>query len=96
MPHPKINRICTLMPFVMSFSAFLLCLVAVATGWDKGLHDEGSAAHIFQSLIALQLPFIVVFLLTAEWNRLSRVAGTAGLQIAAAALAFGPVAFFGL
>jgi hypothetical protein len=45
MPRQKIKRISSIAPFVMSLSAFILVLVAVATGWDKGMKDEGSAAH---------------------------------------------------
>ncbi len=96
MPRQKINRISAIAPFVMSLSAFILVLVAVATGWGKGVRDEGSAAHIFQLLIGLQMPFILAFLVTADWKRLMRVAGVVSLQAAAVALAFGPVAFFKL
>ncbi|HEX4614962.1 MAG TPA: hypothetical protein VH230_03515 [Stellaceae bacterium] len=96
MRRQKINRVSAIAPFVMSLSAFILVLVAVATGWDKGLKDEGSAAHIFQLLIALQIPFILAFLVTADWKRFMRVAGIVSLQVAAVALAFGPVAVFKL
>jgi hypothetical protein len=96
MSRQKINRISAIAPFVMSLSAFILVLVAVATGWDKGIKDEGSAAHIFHLLIALQIPFILAFLVTADWKRFMRVAGLVSLQAAAVALAFGPVAFFKL
>jgi hypothetical protein len=96
MSRQKINRISAAAPFVMSLSAFILVLVAVATGWDKGIKDEGSAAHIFHLLIALQIPFILAFLVTADWKRFMRVAGLVGLQATAVALAFGPVAFFKL
>ena len=56
MSRPTINRISAITPFVLSLSAFLLVLVAVATGWDKDAKDEGSAAHIFHLLIAVQIP----------------------------------------
>jgi hypothetical protein len=96
MPRQKINGISAIAPFVMSLSAFILVLVAVATGWDKGINDEGSAAHIFHLLIALQIPFILAFLVTADWKPFMRVAGLVSLQAAAVALAFGPVALFKL
>jgi hypothetical protein len=96
MPRQKINGISAIAPFVMSLSAVILVLVTVATGWDKGIKDEGSAAHIFHLLIALQMPFILAFLVTADWQRFMRVAGLLSLQAAAVALAFGPVAFFKL
>jgi hypothetical protein len=96
MRRQKIHRVSAIAPFVMSLSAFILVLVAVAAGWDKGMKDEGSAAHIFHLLIALQLPFILAFLVTADWKRFTRVAGVVTLQVAAIALAFGPVAVFKL
>jgi len=68
----------------------------VAFGWDRGLKDEGSAAHIFQLLIAGQIPFVVAFLVTANWGRFIRIAVIVGLQIVAIALALGPVAYFNL
>lgn len=70
-----INRISAIAPFIMSLAAFLLVLVAVAAGWDKGAKDEGSAAPIFHGLIALQIPFILTFLMTADWKRFLRVVG---------------------
>jgi hypothetical protein len=96
MRRQQINRVSAIAPFVMSLSAFILVLVAVAAGWDKGMTDEGSAAHLFQLLIALQIPFILAFLVTADWKRFVRVAGIVSLQAAAVALAVGPVAVFKL
>lgn len=94
MPRQKINRISAIVPLFLSLSASILVLLAVATGWDKGMKDEGSAAHIFQILVALQIPFILAFLVTADWKRSMQIAGTVTLQAAALALAFAPVAFF--
>ena len=91
-----INRVSAIAPCVMSLAAFLLALVAVAIGWDKGAKDEGAAAHIFHLLIALQIPFILAFLVTADWKRFLRVVGILSLQAAAVALAFAPVHFFKL
>ena len=96
MLRKKINRISAIAPLVMSALAFILVLIAVATGWDAGRTDEGSAAHIFHLLIALQLPFVVAFLLTADWKRVMRVAATLSFQVTAIALAFGTVAYFKL
>jgi hypothetical protein len=47
-------------------------------------------------LVALQIPFILAFLVTPDWKRFMRVAGIVSLHAAAVALAFGPVAFFKL
>jgi hypothetical protein len=62
----RINRVSGITPMVMSFVAFLLVLVAVSAGWEKGQTDEGSTAHIFQILIAGQAPIILLFLITAD------------------------------
>lgn len=76
--------------------AFLLVAAALVTGWEKGLKDEGAVAHIFQLLIMAQAPLIVLFLATANWRRLPRVAGSLALQVVALVVAFGPVAYFRL
>jgi len=96
MDRQKINRISGIVPIVLSLMAFGLVIVAILTGWDKGDADEGSAAHIFQLLIAAEVPFMLVFVATAEWKRVVRVAGLIALQAAALVLAFAPVAFFKL
>jgi hypothetical protein len=92
----KINRISAIAPMAMSFAAFLLVLAAVTTGWGQDPKDEGGAAHVFQLLIALQIPFILAFLVTADWSRLTRVAAVLSVQVAALVLAFAPVAYFKL
>ena len=92
----KINRISAIAPLVMSALAFILVLIAVATGWEAANTDEGAAAHIFHLLIVLQLPFVVAFLVTADWKRIMRVAATLGFQVVAIVLAFAPVHFFKL
>jgi len=96
MSRQKINRIGTIAPVVMSLLAFGLVLLAVATGWDKDMKDEGAAAHIFQLLVALQIPFILAFLVTADWRRFRPILVILSIQVAALALAFGPVAYFRL
>ena len=96
MDRRKINRISGIMPIVLSLTAFGVVMVAVLTGWEKGYTDEGSVAHIFQLLIVAEVPFILVFVATAEWKRVVRVVGLIALQAAALVLALAPVAFFKL
>ena len=96
MVRQNINRISAIALLVMSLLAFTLVLVAVAAGWNADMTDEGSAAHIFHLLIALQLPLIGAFLITADRKRFSLVATILSLQVAAITLVFGPVAFFKL
>ena len=96
MSRQQINRIGAIAPVVMSLSAFALVIVAVATGWGMDMKDEGAAAHIFQLLVALQIPFMLAFLVTADWRRLRPILVTVSVQVAALALAFGPVLYFKL
>jgi len=96
MNRQKINRISGIVPIVLSLMALGLLIVAVLTGWEKGYADEGAVAHIFQLLIVAEVPFILVFVATAEWKRIARVAGVLALQAAALTLALIPVALFKL
>ena len=96
MDRQNFNRVSAIVPIVLSLMAFGVVIVAVVTGWGRGDADEGAGAHIFQLLIVAEVPFILVFIATAEWKRVSRVAGLIALQAAALVLAFAPVAFFKL
>jgi hypothetical protein len=96
MNRRKINRISAVIPIFMSLAALLIVLIAVATGWERNLKDEGIAAHIFQLLVVAQAPIILLFLLTADWKRLVRVARPLAFQILGLGIAFGSVAFFKL
>jgi hypothetical protein len=96
MGRQTINRLSALLPIALSLLALLVVGAAIATGWDRGLKDEGAVAHIFQLLIAAQAPLIVLFLATADWRRITRVAAWLAAQAAALGLAFAPVAAFNL
>lgn len=96
MTRRKINRISAIAPIVMSLLAVLIVLIAVTTGWERNLTDEGAAAHLFQILIVAQLPFILAFLVTADWKRLIQVARPLALQALCIGLAFCSVAYFKL
>ena len=69
MDRQKINRMSGIIPIVLSLSAFGVVIAAVLTGWGKGYADEGASAHLFQLLIVAQVPFILVFVVTANWKR---------------------------
>jgi len=96
MTRRKINHISAIAPIVMSLLALLMVLIVVATGWERNLTDEGAAAHIFQLLILAQLPFILIFLVTADWKRLVQIARPLALQVLCIDLAVGSVAYFKL
>jgi hypothetical protein len=94
MDRKDVNKFCGRAPVVMSLLAFAVVLVAAATGWESGLHDEGAGAHIFQLLIIAEAPVVLVFLATANWSRALQVAGLVAVQAAALSVAIGFVAFF--
>lgn len=79
-------------PLAMSCAAFGLIVAVLATVGATHQEDEGTAAHIFQLLIVLQLPFIAVFAL--KWLPKSpRLAVLVLLlQFGAAALAIASIA----
>ena len=95
MPHVRINRIAARVPLVCSLAAFALVVTALVTGWESHDADEGAAAHLFQLLIMVQLPFIAAFALTADWRRFAP-ARVLALQAGALMLALAPVAIFRL
>ena len=96
MDRGRINRISGLVPIVLSLLALGIVAVAVTTGWERGLKDEGVGAHLFQLLIVAQIPFILLFLATADWRRARQVAAPLAGQVAGLMLAFGAVALFHL
>jgi hypothetical protein len=83
-------------PIAMSIAALAIVALVLATGWERGLKDEGAAAHLWQLLIILQLPLVAAFVLTADWRRPGPAGRTLMLQAALVALAMAPVAYFRL
>ena len=96
MTRIRLNRIAARVPVICSLLAFALVVTALATGWQTHAADEGAAAHLFQLLVAAQLPFVAVFLLTADWRPATRPVPTLALQAALLMLALAPVAIFRL
>ncbi len=84
------------LPVAMSFAALGLVVAVVATGWERHLADEGTAAHLFQLLIAGELPLIALFLLTSRGSGARPTIGLLIAQSVAIALALGSVALFHL
>ena len=80
----------------MSLAALGLVLLVVATGWERTLTDEGVAAHLFQILIAAEVPVVALFLWSADWARRRKILYTLCGQAAALILALGSVKVFGL
>lgn len=83
-------------PILMSLAALLLVLGYVALHGAAREPDEGTAAHLFQLLVVLQLPFAGFHAL--RWLPRSPASGVRVLllQLAALAVACAPVAALGL
>ena len=85
-----------LLPIAMSLAALILVIGNVAIFGVVHEADEGGAAHLFQLLMAAQVPIVAYFAL--KW--LPLVPGQAlcvlALQAGAALAAFAPVYWFKL
>lgn len=95
MTHARINRVAARVPLACSLAALAVVVTALVTGWQTHGADEGAAAHIFQLLMVVQLPFIAAFVLTADWRGFAP-ARVLALQAGAVLLALAPVALFRL
>ena len=95
MTRQNINKICTTAPVILSWTACIWVLGNVVGGAHASHADEGLGFHIFWLLILVQAPFVLGYMLTADWSRWRGPAGIV-LQIAALVLAFSPVAYFKL
>jgi hypothetical protein len=91
MKHPS-----AFLPVAMSFAALAIVLGHVVIFGAIREADEGSAAHIFQLLMAAQVPILVFFafkwLPQSPWQALQVLA----LQAGAALTALAPVFFLHL
>jgi hypothetical protein len=83
-------------PLLMSAAALALVLVSIATGSVDRESDEGAIAHIWQLLMAGQLPLLAYFVF--RWRpRVPRQAlAVLALQLGAALAAMTPVYLLGL
>jgi len=94
MAYRTLNRVSAVLPPILSAAAVGLILFAMTTGWGQGKGDEGAAAHIFQIMMALQLPVIALFLATADWRVRRPILGAVMVQIAAIGVVFAVGAWF--
>ena len=85
----RINRITAILPLVISALAFGIVIANILAGVPPK-PDEDLSAHLWQLLMAGQLPLILVFLVSADWRRWS-TALILGAQLAAIAAACVPV-----
>ena len=82
------------LPVAMSLGALATVLVFVAIHGTAPQADEGTAAHVWQLLMAAQVPIVMFFAI--RWVRPSprQAAPILALQVGAALAAMAPVFFF--
>jgi O-antigen/teichoic acid export membrane protein len=82
----RINRVCGSVLIILSFTA----LLTVLTGYAQAPQpDEGAGAHIFQlAIVAVVLPTLLLFFVTADWRQRWRSARPLAVSGAALVLAF--------
>ena len=85
-----------ILPIAMSLAALALVLGHVAMFGVTREADEGTAAHLFQLLMAGQLPIIAFFALKWLPQAPSQAVQVLTLQVGAALAAFAPVYFLNL
>lgn len=83
------------LPVAMSLGAFVTVLAFLVSHGPAPQADEGAAAHIWQLLMAAQIPVVLFF--AAKWLRRSprQAAPVLILQLGAAAVALTPVYLLG-
>ena len=84
------------LPMLMSAVAFLLVLSSIALFGVKPQTDESAVAHIWQLLMAGQLPILGYFLIRWLPRVPRQTVYVLLLQISAALVALAPVYFLGL
>jgi hypothetical protein len=82
-------------PLVMSSAALLTIAVHIAQAGITAQADEGSAAHVWQLLMAGQLPVVAVFALKWLPAAPRQAVGILALQVGAMVAAAAPVALLG-
>ncbi|HZC38684.1 MAG TPA: hypothetical protein VE221_08425, partial [Sphingomicrobium sp.] len=85
-----------MIPIVMSVAALAVVLIAIAISGTKRQPDEGAAAHVWQLLMAGQLPFLAWFGLHWLRREFKAALWVLMLQLLAFAAALFPVWYFGL
>jgi len=84
------------LPLLMSLTALLLVLGNVAIMGPVRQPDEGTAAHLFQILIAAQVPVVLLFAVKWLSKQPGQALGVLGLQALAVLIALAPVFYWKL
>ena len=90
-PLTMLKRPSAFLPVAMSFGALATVLVYVALRGPAPQADEGAAAHIWQILMAAQVPIVLFFAIKWVPQSPRQAAVVLALQIGAALAAMAPV-----
>jgi hypothetical protein len=90
------RRASAIIPIAMSLAALSVVLVALVAGGPMRTPDEGTAAHLYQLLLAGQAPVIAFFAIKWLPRDPAQSLQVLGAQALAAALALVPVILLGL
>lgn len=91
-----LKRPSAFVPVAMSFAALAVVLAHVAVFGTAREVDEGTAAHLWQLLMAAQLPLLVFFAIRWLPRSPKQAMLVMALQASAAAVALAPVYFLRL
>ena len=79
------------LPMAMSFAALATVLMFVALHGTAPQADEGAAAHLWQLLMAAQVPIVLFFVIKWLPQSPRQAVPILGLQVGAALAAMAPV-----
>ena len=84
------------LPVLMSLAALAIVIIHIVRFGTAREADEGTSAHLWQILMAGQLPIIAFFAIKWLPPNPKPAVGVLALQLAAALAAAAPVFYFGL
>ena len=96
MPYSMFRNASAAIPLGMSAGAFITVLIHIISIGASPPADEGTAAHLFQILLAGQAPFVAFFALKWLPRMPSEAMLVIAMQAAAALIALAPVVLFDL
>jgi len=96
MPYTMFRNASAAIPLGMSAGAFITLLIHIISIGADPAADEGTAAHLFQILLAGQAPFVAWFALKWLPRKPAEAMLVIATQAAAALVALAPVVIFDL
>jgi len=96
MPYSMFRNASAAIPLGMSAGAFITVLIHIISIGASPSADEGTAAHLFQILLAGQAPFVAFFALKWLPRMPSEAMLVIAMQAAAALIALAPVVLLDL